>query len=89
MLMLIIMAICVFAALVVGGYFINLLICFFGAAYYVEENIDCIIPLNDGLLYILGIIGFPMLLCCSACCLTIFRGITAPNRIGFSPNYIV
>ena len=87
--MLILIAICVFAALVVGGYFINLLICFLGASYYIEKNIDCIIPLNDGLLYILGIIGFPMLMCCFACCLSIFKGITAPNRIGFSPSYIV
>ena len=45
--------------------------------------------LNEGLLYILGIIGFPILMCCFACCVSIFKGITAPNRIGFSPNYIV
>ena len=88
-LMLIIIAICVFAALVAGGYFINMFICWFGASYYINENVNCIIPLNDGLLYILGIIGFPMLLCCSACWLTIFKGISAPNRIGFSPSYIV
>ena len=88
-LMLILIAICVFAALVLGGYFINMFICWFGASYYVKENIECIIPLNDGLLYILGIIGFPMLMCCFACCLSLFKGISATNRIGFHPTYIV
>ena len=86
---LIIIGICVFAALIVGGYFINMFICWFGASYYISENINCIIPLNDDLFYILGMAGFPLLLCCSACCLTIFKGITAPNRVGFSPSYIV
>ena len=88
-LMLMLIAICVFAALVLGGYFINMFICWFGASYYVKENVDCIIPLNDGLLYILGIIGFPMLMCCFACCLSLFKGISATNRIGFHPTYIV
>lgn len=89
MLMLIIIAICVFAALVVGGYFINILICWFGASYYIDNNIDCIIPLNEGLLYVLGIVGFPLLMCCIASCLSIFKGITAANRVGFSHSYII
>ena len=40
-LMLVIIAICVFAALVVGGYFINLLICF--EILLCKRKYDCII----------------------------------------------
>ena len=88
-LILIIIGICLFFALMIGGFFINIFICWFGASYYIEENVDCIIPLDNGILYVLGFLGFPLLLCCSACCISIFKGITAPNRIGFSPSYIV
>ena len=88
-LILIIIGVCLFFALLVGGYFINMFICWFGASYYINENVDCIIPITDGLLYVLGFIGLPLLICCFACCLSIFKGITAPNSIGFTTNYIV
>ena len=81
-LMLIIIGICVFFALIIGGYFINIFICWFAASYYIEENVDCIIPLDNGLLYVLGFIGVPLLMCCFACCTSCFKTASHPNSIG-------
>jgi len=81
-LMLIIIGIFVFFVLMIGGYFINLFICWVGASYYINENVDCIIPINNGLLYLLGFVGFPLLMCCFACFISCFKAISEPNRIG-------
>jgi len=81
-LMLIIIGICVFLALMIGGYFINMFICWFGASYYIEENVNCIIPITDGLLYVLGFIGVPLLLWCFACCTSCFKVADHQNSIG-------
>ena len=52
--------------LMVGGYYLNIMLC---TLFHLWENTYfCLLSTNDGLLYIMGIIGFPLLLCTFGCC---------------------
>ena len=66
----------IMSALMVGGYYLNIILCsVFGL--WEAENF-CLLSTNDGLLYLLGVFGFPLLLanitcfyvCCGPLCMT-------------------
>lgn len=56
----------IMAALMVGGYYLNIILCMLFNLW--ENTYFCLLSTNDGTLYLLGIIGFPLLMCTFACC---------------------
>ena len=56
----------IMAALMVGGYYLNIILCILFSLW--ENTYFCLLSTNDGLLYLLGIIGFPLLMCTFGCC---------------------
>ncbi len=56
----------VMACLMVGGYYLNIILCILFSLW--ENTYFCLLSTNDGLLYLLGIIGFPLLMCTFGCC---------------------
>ena len=73
---------CVFIGLSIGGYYLNILICsvfnLWGNEYF------CLLEPSDGLLYLLGILGVPILManiaCCYMCCGPLFAQDRTANR---------
>ena len=56
----------IMSALMIGGYYLNIILCILFGLW--ENKYFCLLPTNDGTLYLLGIIGFPLLMCTFACC---------------------
>jgi len=56
----------VVSALMVGGYYLNIILCMLFNLW--ENTYFCLLPTSDGMLYLLGLIGFPLLMCSFACC---------------------
>ena len=52
--------------LLIGGYYFNIILCTLLGIW--ENTYFCLLSTNDGLLYLLGIVGFPLLMCTFGCC---------------------
>ncbi len=80
-----IMFVMVMTCLMLGGYYLNFWICIFiqNSEYLFDGG--CILSPENGLLYILGIIGFPLLLanisCCYICCIPLFINNGSNRRV--------
>ena len=69
---------CVFIGLSIGGYYLNILIC---SVFNLWENKHfCLLEPSDGLLYLLGIIGVPILIANTACCYMCCGPLLAQDR---------
>jgi hypothetical protein len=70
----------IMSALMVGGYYLNIILCSVFGLW--EAKNFCLLSTNDGLLYLLGVFGFPLLLanitCFYVCCGPLF--IDTSNR---------
>jgi len=73
--------------LMIGGYYLNIILCIlfnlWGNKYF------CLLSTNDGLLYLLGIIGFPLLMCSFGCCYACACPLVANNNPRVFPYGIV
>ncbi len=67
----------VMCCLMIGGYYLNFIICTLFGMW--DNNYFCLLPLDDGALYILGILGFLLLLSNISCCYCCFGPLCASN----------
>ena len=77
----------VMACLMVGGYYFNIILC--TLLHLWENTYFCLLSTNDGLLYLLGIIGFPLLMCTFGCCYCCMGPLFANNNRRVFPYGIV
>ena len=65
----------VMTILMVGGYYLNIILCTFFNMW--ENDYFCLLPISDGILYILGIFGSLLLMANISCCYCCFGPLCA------------
>ena len=73
--------------LLIGGYYFNIILCMLFNLW--RNTYFCLLPSTDGLLYLLGIVGFPLLMCSFGCCYACACPLVANNNPRVFPYGIV
>ena len=80
---LVVCIITVITCLMVGGYYLNIILCTLFNMW--DNTYFCLLPTSDGMLYILGILGFVLLManigCCYCCCGPLCASGTSSSRV--------